>query len=112
MLVKGGPDVYLDWIIATFKKNKDLNDMLVSSQIKNKWGFFKKTKISSVMVFGVVLQYAYHYTICLMIMVTSSNGNIFSVAGPFCGEFTGNRWIPLTKASDEEFWCFLWSAPE
>ena len=31
----------------------------------------------------------------------------------FCdGEFTGDRWIPLTKASDAELWCFLWSAPE
>ena len=29
-----------------------------------------------------------------------------------CGEFTGHRWIPLTKASDVELWCFLWSAPE
>ena len=27
-----------------------------------------------------------------------------------CGEFTGHRWIPLTKASDADLWCFLWSA--
>ena len=26
--------------------------------------------------------------------------------------FTGHRWIPPTKASDAELWCFLWSAPE
>ena len=25
------------------------------------------------------------------------------------GEFTGHRWIPLTKASGAELWCFLWS---
>ena len=25
---------------------------------------------------------------------------------------TGDRWIPLTKASDAELWYFLWSAPE
>ena len=25
---------------------------------------------------------------------------------------TGHRWIPHTKASDAELWCFLWSAPE
>ena len=31
---------------------------------------------------------------------------------PLCGEFTGHRWIPHTKASDAELWCFLWSAPE
>ena len=29
---------------------------------------------------------------------------------PLCGEFTGHRWIPRTKASDAELWCFLWSA--
>ena len=44
-------------------------------------------------------------------MMTSSNGNIFHVTGPLCGELTGHRWIPLTKASDAELWCFLWSAP-
>ena len=45
-------------------------------------------------------------------MMTSSNGNIFRVTGPYCGEFTGHRWIPHTKASDAELWCFLWSSPE
>ena len=47
-----------------------------------------------------------------LIMMTSSNGNIFRVTGPLCGEFTGPRWIPRTKASDAELCCFLWSAPE
>ena len=45
-------------------------------------------------------------------MMTSSNGNIFRVTGHLCGEFTGLRWIPHTKASDAELWCFLWSASE
>ena len=36
----------------------------------------------------------------------------FRVSGPLWGKFTGHRWIPLTKASDAELWCFLWSAPE
>ena len=45
-------------------------------------------------------------------MMTSSNGIIFRVTGHLCGEFTGPRWIPRTKASDTELWCFLWSAPE
>ena len=44
-------------------------------------------------------------------MMTSSNGNIFRVTGHLCGEFTGPRWIPHTKASDAELWCLLWSAP-
>ena len=46
------------------------------------------------------------------VMVTSSNGNVFRVTGPLYGEYTGHRWIPLTKASDAEFWCFLSSVPE
>ena len=32
----------------------------------------------------------------------SSNGNIFRVTVPLCGEFT----------SEAELWCFLWYAPE
>ena len=49
---------------------------------------------------------------CLLIfMMTSSNENIFRVTGPLCGEFTGHRWIPLTKASDVELWFVLRSAP-
>ena len=46
------------------------------------------------------------------VMLTSSNGNIFRVTGPLCGEFTGPRWIPLIKASDADLWYFLWPAPE
>ena len=36
----------------------------------------------------------------------------FRVTGPLCGEFPCLRWIPHTKTSDGELWCFLWSAPE
>ena len=44
-------------------------------------------------------------------MMTSSNGNIFRVTGPLCGEFTGHRWIPQTKTSDGVFYLRLngWS---
>ena len=38
-------------------------------------------------------------------MMMSSNGDIFRVTGHLCGEFTGPRWIPHTKASDAELWC-------
>ena len=40
-------------------------------------------------------------------MMTSSNGNIFRVTGYLCGEFTGPRWFPHTKASDAELWFFF-----
>ena len=41
------------------------------------------------------------------IIITSSNENIFRVTGHLCGEFTGHRWIPCTKASDAELWVFF-----
>ena len=47
-----------------------------------------------------------------ILMMTSTNGNIFLNNGLLWGEFTGHRGIPLTKASDSELWCFLWSVPE
>ena len=45
-------------------------------------------------------------------MMTSSNGKKFRVTGYLCGEFTGPRWIPRTKASGAELRCFLSSASE
>ena len=40
-------------------------------------------------------------------MMTSSNGNIFRITGPLCGEFTGHRWIlpqrPVTWSFDVFF---------
>ena len=31
---------------------------------------------------------------------------------PFVWGIHQSRWLPRTKASDAELWCFLWSAPE
>ena len=61
-------------------------------------------------LFFVILSVQWFTWLIHNFMMTSSNGNIFCVTGPLCGEFTGHRWIPLTKASDVELWCFLWSA--
>ena len=38
-----------------------------------------------------------------MYMITSSNGKIFRVTGPLCGEFTGHRWIPLVRPVTQSF---------
>ena len=59
-----------------------------------------------------IVTWIYLGNFVLTFMMTSSNGNIFRVTGHLCGEFTGHRWIPHTKASDAELWCFLWSASE
>ena len=63
---------------------------------------------------GIVLSNNYHHVAWELwfrkstcYMMTSSNGNILRVTGPLCGEITGDRWIPLTKASDAELWCFF-----
>ena len=40
-------------------------------------------------------------------MMTSSKGNIFRATDHLCGEFTDTQWIPHTKASDTELWCFF-----
>ena len=61
---------------------------------------------------GIAIVSDYHSVRNTTRMMTSSNGNIFRVTGHLCGEFTGPRWIPRTKASDAELWCVLWSASE
>ena len=43
----------------------------------------------------------------MIVMIASSNGNILRVTGPLCREFTCHRWIPRTKYSDAELWCFF-----
>ena len=48
----------------------------------------------------------------ITLTMTSSYGNIFRATGPLWEESTGHRWIPLTKASDAELWCYLWSGHE
>ena len=55
----------------------------------------------------VALCHGVQYSLLYKIMMTSSNGNIFHITGSLCGEFTGHRWIPRTKASDAELWCFF-----
>ena len=42
------------------------------------------------------------------IMKTSSNGNIFRVTGPLCGEFTGHRWIPAQRPVTRNFDVFFY----
>ena len=59
-----------------------------------------------------ILEVTHHWRATMHSMMTSSNGNIFLVTGPLWWESTDDRWIPITKASDAELWCFVWSAPE
>ena len=40
-------------------------------------------------------------------MMTSSNGNLFRVTVPLCGEFTGNRWNPPQRPVTQSFDVFF-----
>ena len=71
-----------------------------------------QTRLCVILIKTRVLHYMYLHQGPVLIMMTSLDGNIFRVTGDLCGEFTGRRWIPRTKASDAELWGFLWSASE
>ena len=79
---------------------------------------FTKDFLSPLQSKGNIIVFAKTHFLALILLrifahvMTSSIGNIFRVAGHLCGEFTGPRWIPRTKASHAELWCFLWSACE
>ena len=59
--------------------------------------------------FPAIIHYkmAWCHLISLHYIVTSSNWNVFSVAGPLWGESTGHRWSPLSKAGDVQFDVFF-----
>ena len=71
-------------------------------QQEGTWG--QMEHIVLVAITDIIKLTPYHF------MMTSSNENIFRVTGHLCGEFTGLRRIPRTKASDAELWYFLWCA--
>ena len=60
-------------------------------------------------------QFALHGLFTMLSMLEINDDVIkwkhFRVTGLLREEFTGHRWIPLTKASDAQLWCFLWSGP-
>ena len=45
-------------------------------------------------------------------MMTSSNGNIFRVTGPLCGNSPVTGEFPAQRPVTGGLWCFLWFAPE
>ena len=49
----------------------------------------------------------YHDLDIVFIMMTSSNGNIFRVTGPLCGEFTGPGEFPTQRPVTQSFGVFF-----
>ena len=87
--------------------------LMTSPNIENGWRDWVRfaSPDSNVSWANVGLMWGWHYW-CWANMMTSSNGDIFRITGHLYGVFTIPRWIPHTKASDTELWCFLWSASE
>ena len=65
----------------------------------------RTTSLQPLKKISVKITFSFQWVRCYM--MTSWNGNIFRVTGHLCGEFTGPQWIPRTKASDAELWCFF-----
>ena len=108
--IKGNDDCY-DNISSNYDKinNIDYNTFAIHNNVSN------YINDADMLLLLLVLRWVITSHInqwAWLPMMTSSNGNIFRVTGPLCGEFTGDRWLPRTKASDAELWCFLWCAPE
>ena len=78
-----------DVIMAIYK-------MAVNKLIRNSHGIWVHWKCSVLLV----IEYVH-------IMMTSSNGNIFCVAGPLPGEFTGHRWILSQRPVARSFGVFF-----
>ena len=73
----------------------NVNDMMNMAQIEQYWQQLNTIKCKLCACFMMLIKWKHfpHYW-------------------PIVGGTTSNRWIPLTKASDTELWCFLWSAIE
>ena len=85
------------------------NSALLKAPAGGSWNLYETVLISKS---NKLFRKNIFLSIPLFDMMSSSNWNIFRVTGHLCGEFTGPRWIPRTKASDAEHWCFPWSAFE
>ena len=52
------------------------------------------------------------HTLALLVLNMMMRSLIFNITCPLWGESTSHWWIPITKVSDTELWCFIWYAPE
>ena len=62
------------------------------------------TRLPGMKTLGHSKQWCSHYAICMM---TSSNGTIFRITGPLCGEFTGSGEFPAQRPVMRSFDVFF-----
>ena len=80
------PPLYRFWLSVDPNRTFSRTDVLM---IQGRW----HTKA----VLTPLEKYTPHF------MMMSSNGNIFSITVPLCGEFTGHRWIPSQRPVTQSF---------
>ena len=56
--------------------------------------------------------YSIHLSTLMIVMMVSSNGDIFPVTDLLCKEFPSTQWTPLPKATEAKLCCFLRCVPE
>ena len=107
-------EAVLSWYVQRLSRNDSQDMKYITEEGTISWFCIvtQKKHVSEINPsFGLFNSFASGVTLSINTM-TSSNGSIFRVTGSLRRESTGPWRIPLTKASDEELWCFLWSAPE
>ena len=106
--VRNTSDTKWQWLYINQKYNKRRKEIVIWKGCQHVKKSHHNRPAAQVKIDGQLSVYKF---CSFFTMMASSNGNIFRVTVPLCGEFTGLRWIPRTKASDTELWRFLWSAP-
>ena len=69
--------------------------------------YVRRTTTHKTLAIHNVLGRLYSSIFCFMLMMTSSNGNIFRVTGPLCGEFTGPGEFPTQRPVTRSFDVFF-----
>ena len=70
----------------------------------------KITALHAEIVYSIMQKYNCifsHSCYIMWVMMTSSNGNIFRVTGPLCGEFTGPGEFPTQRSVMRSFYVFF-----
>ena len=93
------------WILKKYTPGADYNENIIETDkvlLKVTVCSFSAVLSKGIWVNAVLLDFGEPFKI-RNFMMTSSNGNIFRVTGPLCGEFTGPRWIPSERPVTRSF---------
>ena len=110
---RSSPNVVLAWtILISTNHGMAIADIEISTTSAKMFVIFINARWLWEHYHGICLpRFAIIFVIVTLLpIMAASNDNFFRVTGPLCGKFTGLRWIPVTKASNTDLWCFLWSA--